>query len=355
MLVEFYKNRNSVLSCVHQGLCTTIEDLGHVQLGEEGRPLVILQATDLHHFPAGATTFDVTAAKARVVQLEDGVLARDVDLLRTCIAQAKPDAVVLTGDIVDGRPFGHDGTATPSSWKAALREVLEPIVAAGCRWTFTPGNHDDDGSPWGRADLLSMFDPQSCWGEVGGAAGAADGWAARAAELCLSRGCTSWDHTLTVGPTMGPCASSSVRLWLFDSGGNDPDPALAYGTFSPAAVEGFRRLSGLPVLCEATGKAAQLAAPSALGIAFFHIPLPQQGGATPAIGHAGLFDAALNSGAVPSPFHLIPFVVRALGKDRVVGCSKRPDSGMFAAFAESAAAGGVRATFCGHGGVPASR
>ena len=101
-----------------------MQDLGHVQLGEEGRPLVSLQATDLHHFPATATTFDVTAAKARVVQLADGVLARDVDLLRACIARAKPDAVVLTGDIHSS--WVMDLTPDPENLMA-----YNPLTGAG--------------------------------------------------------------------------------------------------------------------------------------------------------------------------------------------------------------------------------
>jgi len=36
-----------------------MEDIGHFRVGKEGRPLTILQVTDLHHFPAGTTEFDV--------------------------------------------------------------------------------------------------------------------------------------------------------------------------------------------------------------------------------------------------------------------------------------------------------
>ena len=392
-----------------------MEDLGHRIVGKEGSPLVILQATDLHHFPSGVTSFDVTAAKGRIVPLSQFQLGADVALLAAVIARAAPDVVMLTGDIIDGRPFGKSSAASASvsasesdigasAWKGALCEVLDPIVAAGCHWSFTPGNHDDDGSPWSRRALLEMFDPEACFavpnsggsergkrarGDAIDGDGGGDSWAKRCAALCLSRGATSWDHTLTVGPTQAPCGKSSVRLWLFDSGGNDPDPGRRYGTVSPAAVSGFRALVGLPpatlpgpasqssvasggtvsrssaaeamaapltplpspspspptpaaaaaaAAAAATASAAAAAAPlgpSALGLAFFHIPLPQVGGAAPSHGHEGLFDAALVGGLVPLPWRWAPGLVKGLGRHRVVGCSKAPDTGLFAALAAS--------------------
>ena len=197
-----------------------MEDLGHFRVGKEGKPLTILQATDLHHFPAGATEFDVRVAKGRVVALRGGQLDSDLRLLATLIARVEPDVVLLTGDIIDGRPFGHAGNDA-NAWRAALRAVLAPIVAAGCHWSFVPGNHDDDGSPWPRSALLGVY-------TLGG----------EEQRLCLSSRARSFDHTLTVGPSAQADVRSSVRLWLFDSGANDPDPRGKYTTFSAAAVRG---------------------------------------------------------------------------------------------------------------------
>jgi len=127
---------------------------------------------------------------------------------------------------------------------------------------------------------------------------------------------------------------AAARLWLFDSGGNHLEhPELKYHTFSPAAVEGYRALSAtLPR--------------AACSLAYFHIPLPQCAGLSPVAGQQGLFNAALRSGDVPRPWCWEPFtlLVRLLGKDRVVGCSKL-ESGLFDALLERA---DVRACFFGH-------
>merc|ERR1711963_713121 len=60
---------------------------------------------------------------------------------------------------IDGRPFkappGKEGEMT--GWRRCLLEVLAPVIANGCAWTFVPGNHDDDCSPWSRSDLLGIF------------------------------------------------------------------------------------------------------------------------------------------------------------------------------------------------------
>ena len=296
-----------------------MQDIGHVRIGKHGKPLIILQATDLHHFPASAKAFDVRVAKGRVVALRDGQLDSDVRLLAKLIARIEPDVVILTGDIIDGRPFGHAGLNV-NAWRAALRAVLAPVIAAGCHWSFVPGNHDDDGSPWPRSALLGAY-------TLGG----------EEQRLCLSSAARSFDHTLTVGPTAKADARTSVRLWLFDSGANDPDPNIKYTTFSAAAVSGVRSLA-----------ASHSLAPSAMSLCYFHIPLPQSGGVTPAHGTAGLFDAALNSGAVPKPFCWMPWLLRLLGKHHVVGSSKL-ESGLFDALLEYNANGGrVRACFYGH-------
>lgn len=327
-----------------------VEDLGHVQLGRKGHPLRILQLTDLHHFPLGTSTFeqkqkgktvhflnhhhhdddDAASTTAQLQTPKPYSSEKDALLVDALLAEIKPDLVVLTGDIIDGRPYGNR-KAEATAWKQGISEVIEPLVRRGVRWTFVPGNHDDDQSPWSREDLLGVF----------------------ALPGCISAKATSFDHTLTVGPGADAGAAAAgagaaaaagadndleggtVRLWLFDSGGNHlANPALRYYTFREEAVAGLLAATPAKVPCALGGE-----------LAFFHIPLPQCEGLSPSIGVNKLFDAALVSGAVPAPFGWEPFttLVRLLGKDRVVGASKL-ESGMFDALVQR----GVRACWFGH-------
>mmetsp|Transcript_42020 Transcript_42020/g.116007 ORF Transcript_42020/g.116007 Transcript_42020/m.116007 type:complete len:393 (+) Transcript_42020:86-1264(+) len=303
-----------------------MEDLGHRRLWRHDAPeeadatdaIRILQLTDLHHFPAGCTEFDVRAEKGRVVPIVPGSrysIQGDVAVIASILARVRPHLVILTGDIIDARPFGAiGGQPDPSGWRRALLEVLAPITAAGCAWTYVPGNHDDDGGPWTREDLLGIY-------RLG-----AD------APGCISEGAANFNHTLSVGFSPSP-SPSSLRLWLFDSGGNHEDPTLRYHTFDPFAVEAYKQISSShePAACE---------------LAYFHIPLPQAAGLVPVVGQSRLFDAALHAGMVPLPWRWQPFttLVRLLGKDRIVGASKL-ESGLFDAFVDL---GRVRACFFGH-------
>ena len=92
-----------------------------------------------------------------------------------------------------------------------------------------------------------------------------------------------------------------------------------------------------------TGTKTKSIPPSSTEIAYFHIPIPQCEGLTPVKGRNGLFDAALKSGMVPFPWNYVPFLVRILGKDRVVGSSKI-ESGMYNAIVDR----GILACFFGH-------
>jgi len=289
-----------------------MEDLGHVQLREpaHGGPGVrIVQLTDLHQWPAGDKTW---TARGRVIDFEaEGYSSeRNVDLAAHVLDTAKPDLVILTGDILDGRPCE---SMPAESFRQVMQQVVAPIVSRDIPWAFVPGNHDDDHSPWARQDLVQILTMPGC----------------------IQSAATGFDHTLTVGFSEAPSEDASVRLWLFDSGGNSDDEQVRYTTFSPAAVEGYRALS----------RSADLA-PSAVGLAYFHIPLPEYEGVAPLVGKNGLFDAAVSGGKVPFPFGHRPFswLVKMLSKDLIAGCS-RLNSGLFDAFVEH---GNVRAMFVGH-------
>ncbi|GBG29772.1 Phosphatase DCR2 [Hondaea fermentalgiana] len=271
-----------------------MEDIGHVKL-ECGLPegsamdhpggIVIAQFTDLHQFPADVKTFE---ARGRVIEFEkEGYSsARNVDLIRHVLKEATPDLCIFTGDIVDGRPCKDLGR---DAFKQVMLEVLAPVLEAKIPWTYIPGNHK----------------------------------------------AKTFNHTLTVGRTAEADAASSLRLWLFDSGTNSDDPKIMYTTFAAETVREYARLS-------ASGELA----PSAEGLAFFHIPLPEYQGTKPLAGKNGLFEAAILGGKAPWPVMHEPFksLVRWIGKDLVAGCSKL-NSGLFDAIKKQ---GNILATFCGH-------
>ncbi|CAK9021828.1 Probable inactive purple acid phosphatase 29 [Durusdinium trenchii] len=292
---------------------TDMQDIGHVQLaapadGDE-IGLRIATFTDLHQWPRGVKEFK---ARGRVIDFDkEGYSAeKNIELMEHVLERSSPDLVVFTGDILDGRPC--KGMA-PEKMNEVMMDVLEPVLKRDIPWTYIPGNHDDDDSPWTRQDLLKIYQ----------------------LPLCVSAKATTFNHTMTIGRGTEPSATDSVRLWLFDSGTNSPDPKLRYTTFSDASVRGYTELSE-------SGKLA----PSATGLAFFHIPLPEYENLDPLVGKNGLFEAALKGGKVPFPFNFRPMsdLVEVLGKDRVVGCSKL-NSGIFEAFRKQ---GNILATFCGH-------
>uniref|UniRef100_A0A7S3ZHZ3 Calcineurin-like phosphoesterase domain-containing protein n=2 Tax=Lotharella globosa TaxID=91324 RepID=A0A7S3ZHZ3_9EUKA len=281
-----------------------MEVLKHVTCGTAGKPLRIIQITDTHLFPEGVTSFkneDTT-----VDMKKSGYSNKTAkEYLALLIKQVRPDVAILTGDIIDGRPFGeHKRT----DWLRTIEEFIDPLVDAGIYWSFTPGNHDDDGAPYSRKDLLDIY----------------------SLPYCLSKGANTFDHTITVGPS----EKEGVRLWLFDSGENSPDKNIRYTSFSLASVAAHKLIS--KKLRERKEKLP--------GLAFFHIPLPQYMYNHPISGTLGLFDAARNKGQVPRFARYFPWLVKLFGADRVAGSSML-DSGLFESFSRE---GNVKATFCGH-------
>ena len=240
-------------------------------------------------------------------------IQRDLEVVRRLLHDVAPDIVILTGDIIDGRPFkGRDR----QSFLPVLREITDAVHESGALWSFVPGNHDYDEAPWIRKDLLQLY----------------------ALPGCLSREAKTFNHTLTVGFEDAPTSRNSLRLFLFDTGGNHPNPKLRYSTVDPATVDALTHAS------KAGDLNVQGGAP--LATAWYHIPLPECNGLTPVAGRNNLFEAALSAKMVPFPFQHQPFrfVLELLGLDRIVGSSKL-NAGLFAALA---AHPNLRATFFGH-------
>ena len=306
--------------------------LPHVQLvdgsGGEDDELRILQLTDMHLFPHGCTgwicspkgAFDSRHVDFRKEGHPSPMTSDDaVVMVSTLIRRVRPHLVAFTGDIVDGRPFGAEYPAVPPTrtpnglafdlFAEAFMRVLAPLH--GIPWIFCPGNHDDDGSPWSRNDLLRIF--------------ALDG--------CATPTATCFDHTFTVG--FGDEADkSSVRIWNFDSGANRRD--IKYEPVSATSVSRYEALSA-----QLPNVAAELA--------FVHVPLPEYASAKIVAGTCGLFPARVRAGMLVRPWKWLPQALYMrlgpwLGHDRAVGCS-RVNTGLCAALARQ---GRVCALSCGH-------
>lgn len=286
-----------------------MEDLGNFELNSENgtKKIKIAQFTDIHHFPSTVKHFE---AKRRVVDMEkeDYSTQKNIELIEhVADVNEDIDLAIFTGDILDGRP--HKDMEV-NSFIASITELIEPLNARNIPWIFLPGNHDDDGSPWKREDLLQVFKLPGC----------------------LTPSALNFNFTLTVSKEN----SKRLRLWVFDSGGNHEDPKVMYETFEEETVKEFVKLSSRKKSDNEYSK----------GLVYFHIPLPEYGGLTPVAGVNGLFSAAVSGGLVPWFLnHSFGYsLIRLLGMDRVVGSSKL-NSGIFNKFVES---NRVLATFCGH-------
>ena len=240
-------------------------------------------------------------------------LQRDLADIKVLLQEVNPDIVMLTGDIIDGRPF-HD--LEKLAFLPAFEKLTSVIHETGALWSFTPGNHDDDDSPWSRQDLVQVYSLPGC----------------------LSNGAQTFNHTLTVSRDETPSSTTALRLFLFDSGGNHPNSKLRYYTVADSAVAAYKYLSRTGAL-DIDGKAP-------LGTAWYHIPNNECNGLLPVAGVNALFDCALRTGLVPFPFMHQPFrcFLGLFALDRVVGSSKIP-SKFFRAMAKI---GNIQATFFGH-------
>lgn len=165
-------------------------------------------------------------------------------LMEAVIGAERPDLVVLTGDVLEGRQC-RDPAA---SW----RQAVEPVEAAGIPWTAVFGNHDDEGS-LDRGELMEVQrELPHCLSEPGPAEVSGTG-----------------NFVLPVQAAAGD--GLAAALYFLDSGSYAPKGLGRYDWIRRDQVDWYVASSGeLRRQYAAGGRHGALPA-----LAFFHIPLPE--------------------------------------------------------------------------------
>jgi 3',5'-cyclic AMP phosphodiesterase CpdA len=175
---------------------------------------VLLQLTDLH------------LGRSRRAD------ARTRGLIERVLDGARPDLVVLTGDILEGRRARNPG--------AALRYGLGPILERRLPWAPVLGNHDDEGRLGRRAVFALLRSLPGCLGRPGPARLSGVG-----------------NYVLRVA---GRRPRGGANLFMLDSHSYAPPGLGSYAWIRADQIDWFRRSRAdrrLPALV------------------FFHIPLPE--------------------------------------------------------------------------------
>jgi len=147
----------------------------------------------------GDAFLQITQQDTTVVQFSDLLYYQNavredregINLVKTIAERVKPNLVVFTGDILDGRHCKD---------YRAFRNAIQPLVDLQIPWTYVPGKPKH----FARKDLLNLF----------------------SLPLCASRGATSFSHTLKVGLS---------QIYLIDTYGD----VGAHASASPDDVDLF--------------------------------------------------------------------------------------------------------------------
>lgn len=180
----------------------------------------IVQFTDLHYRPG------------------DTASLRGIKLINEVLDAEKPDLVVITGDIVWGKPA-----------QEVLDAVFTPIIERKIPWAAGFGNHDDE-SDMSREQLMDTFVQM---------------------PYCLAK--AGDEQVKGVGNYMIELKDNSGKkiesvLYFFDSGAYTPIKGIGkYDWFDSSQINWYKENSN-----RYTGTNNNEPIPS---LAFFHIPLPE--------------------------------------------------------------------------------
>lgn len=98
--------------------------------------------------------FDING-KFKIVQFTDmhegPELDKTIELMNKIIKYEKPNLVVLTGDIIDGK------CKTVEDVKKAINHISEPMESNNIPWAIVFGNHDDEHNVMGKEDMMKLY------------------------------------------------------------------------------------------------------------------------------------------------------------------------------------------------------
>jgi len=170
----------------------------------------IAQFTDLHHY-----SDDSASDKS------------GLELIGTILDRTKPDLVVFTGDILDGKNIKNVD---------ALKTVTKTAVDRQIPWVYVPGNHDDESPYYTRRDLFNVAINE---------------------PYCLTKDSKTFDSTIQFGP---------VQLYFIDSNAyapnNNPHTVLEHTKYDWIHDDQIEWYKGQQIVGE-------------VGLAFYHIPVPE--------------------------------------------------------------------------------
>lgn len=307
---------SSPLSSASSKMYDIFEDLGVLELANDNKnnnsnkkssaSIRILQITDLHIFPRECDVFEG-------IPLQDAH-AKCMQLIDSLVKDSQPDVIILTGDIMDGRG--------PWNSKERVVETVEQMIPFfhDTPWAYLPGNHDDDHSPWTRQELTQILKLPGC----------------------IQHQALGFHHTILLSKKLSSSSTTStrIRLHMFDSGGNHPNKKIMYYCTPSQAIEGFTKA--------AEARAGEES--DVTGLVYIHIPTPEYQGLDPIIGENRLFQAAVQAGKLPPPLDKLVWLIKLLKKDRIAGCTRGQDSGLFPALVHANANynSNIASVFCGH-------
>ena len=168
----------------------------------------ILQITDLH-------------------AVEDPAPEDEISL-RRAVETTRPDLIVMTGDNISGY-----ACKTKENSKRAIKNYMDLLNLFGIPVAIVFGNHDDDRTPYSKAEQIAQYETYDCF----------IGRAGLTAERTIAG-----KHTVHTGNYNLPIYESAesdrilFNIWCFDSGSEHADPAVdSYGYVFQEQIDWYVR------------------------------------------------------------------------------------------------------------------